>query len=211
MMTAAFIVAVALMVMTPGPDSLAIADAALRSRADGVATALGAIAGMLVFTAAACTGLGTLLIAAPGVLDALRIAGGVYLVFVGSTSLRSAARRPSGAQPSILEGAVSHGVLAPARRFRRGFLIDVTNPKTLVVFVTVIPAFAGPGADYRTLVGHCLFLVVFAAAWFLSVALFAAGIGTLGPRSTRWTTIATGGVMCSFGIAILVFDPFIDT
>lgn len=85
----------------------------------------------------------------------------------------------------------------------------MTNPKTLVVFVTVVPAFAGPDADYPTLVGHCLFLVVFAAAWFLTVALLAARIGTLGPRSERWTAIVTGGVMCGFGIAILVLDPFV--
>jgi len=208
-MTAAFAIAVAFMVMTPGPDSLAIADAALRSTAGGVATALGAVTGMLVFTVAACTGLGALLVAAPAALDALRIVGGLYLVFVGLTSLRSAVRALADAEEIAPGSLVSQRILAPARQFGRGFLVDMTNPKTLVVFVTVVPAFAGPDADYRTLVGHCLFLVVFAAAWFLAVALFATRIGTLGPRSARWTAIATGGVMCGFGIAILAFDPFI--
>ena len=208
-MTVAFVIAVAFMVMTPGPDSLAIADAALRSRTDGVVTALGAVTGMLVFTAAACTGLGALLVAAPAALDALRIVGGIYLIFVGLTSLRSVVRGPADAEDISPGSLASQRILAPARRFGRGFLVDMTNPKTLVVFVTVVPAFAGPDADYRTLVGHCLFLVVFAAAWFLTVALLAARIGTLGPRSERWTAIATGGVMCGFGIAILILDPFV--
>lgn len=208
-MTVAFVVAVAFMVMTPGPDSLAIADAALRSRTDGVVTALGAVTGMLVFTAAACTGLGALLVAAPAALDALRVVGGIYLIFVGLTSLRSVVRAPADAEDIIPGSLASQRILAPARRFGRGFLVDMTNPKTLVVFVTVVPAFAGPDADYRTLVGHCLFLVVFAAAWFLTVALLAARIGTLGPRSERWTAIVTGVVMCGFGIAILVLDPFV--
>jgi threonine/homoserine/homoserine lactone efflux protein len=208
-MTVAFVLAVAFMVMTPGPDSLTIADAAVRSRTDGVMTALGAVTGMLVFTVAACTGLGALLVAAPAALGALRIVGGIYLIFVGLTSLRSAVRAPADVEEIALGSPASQRILAPARRFGRGFLVDMTNPKTLVVFVTVVPAFAGPNADYRTLVGHCLFLVVFAAAWFLAVALFAARIGTLGPRSERWTAIATGGVMCGFGIGILVLDPFV--
>lgn len=208
-MTAAFVIAVAFMVMTPGPDSLAIADAAVRSRTDGVMIALGAVTGMLVFTVAACTGLGALLVAAPAALDALRIVGGLYLVFVGLTSLRSAVRAPADTEETAPGSPASQRILAPARRFGRGLLVDMTNPKTLVVFVTVVPAFAGPDADYPTLVGHCLFLVVFAAAWFLTVALLAARIGTLGPRSERWTAIVTGGVMCGFGTAILVLDPFV--
>lgn len=150
-MTAAFVAAVAFMVMTPGPDSLAVADAALRSRADAVATALGALTGMLVFTVAACAGLAALLVAAPAALAALRIIGGIYLIFIGLTSLRSAVRVPDSGEDEIWDSAESRrGVLAPTRRFRRGFLIDTTNPKTLVVFVTVIPAFAGPDADYGT-------------------------------------------------------------
>ncbi|MGW0021494.1 LysE family translocator [Rhodococcus sp. NPDC003382] len=209
-MAAAFVAAVAFMVMTPGPDSLAVAAAALRSRADAVATALGALTGMLVFTVAACAGLAALLVAAPAALAALRIIGGIYLIFIGLTSLRSAVRVPDSGEDEIWDSAESRrGVLAPTRRFRRGFLIDTTNPKTLVVFVTVIPAFAGPDADYRTLVGHCLFLVAFAAAWLLTVALFAAEIGRLGPRLARWIAIIMSGVMCGFGLAILVFDPFV--
>jgi len=208
-MTVAFVVAVALMVMTPGPDSLAIADAALRSRTAGIATALGATAGMIVFTVAACTGLGALLVAAPVALDALRIAGGLFLLLVGLGSLRSVVHVPDDTVHDGGKDTAEHGFSTPARRFVRGFLIDVTNPKTLVVFVAVVPAFAGPDADYRTLIGHCLFLVVFAAAWFQAVALGAAGIGDLGPRTARWSALATGGVMCGFGTAILVFDPFV--
>jgi threonine/homoserine/homoserine lactone efflux protein len=209
MMTVAFVVAVAFMVMTPGPDSLAIADAALRSRAAGVATALGAVAGLVVFTAVACTGLGALLVAAPVILDVLRVVGGIYLILVGFSALRSAVRAPDGVEGVVTGSCVPQRVSDRARRFGRGFLVDVTNPKTLVVFVAIVPAFAGPDADFGTLVGHCLFLVVFAAAWFLLVALFGAGMGSLGPRTARWAAIATGGVMCGFGLAVLVFDPFV--
>jgi threonine/homoserine/homoserine lactone efflux protein len=86
----AFLVAVALLSLAPGPDMLFIvANAVTGGRRAGVVAALGMSTGLAVHTVAAALGLGALIQAAPMVLDGVRVAGAVFLVYLAVSTWRS--------------------------------------------------------------------------------------------------------------------------
>ncbi|MEO7885550.1 MAG: LysE family transporter, partial [Polaromonas sp.] len=69
--------------VSPGPSFVQVARIAVsRSRADGLAAALGMGLGALVFAALALAGLQALLAALPGVYMALKVIGGLYLMWI---------------------------------------------------------------------------------------------------------------------------------
>src|SRR3954447_20428233 len=83
----AFAVACAVISLAPGPDMMfIIANGIARGRRAGVLAALGMSTGLAVHTIAAAAGLGALIAAAPAVLEGLRIAGAVFLVYLAVTT-----------------------------------------------------------------------------------------------------------------------------
>src|SRR3954454_5668431 len=91
---AAFLAVSALVIVTPGQDTaLTIRNTLARGRRGGGHTAAGVALGQLVWALAASAGLVALLRAWEPAFLALRIAGAVYLLYLGLTALRSAFTR----------------------------------------------------------------------------------------------------------------------
>ena len=151
--------------ISPGPDFVAITSRALSSRRDGVHVAWGVTAGCVVWAALAMFGLGVVLTQLAGLYMAVRLGGAAYLVYLGGKMLW-AARRPAptlevqAAEPQPRGGGL-----------RRGFLVNMANPKAAVffgsLFVTVLPA----GAPAWVQGGTLLLVGVVAGAWFTALAL----------------------------------------
>lgn len=92
----AFVAAVFLISIVPGPDMMfIIANAARGGRGAGLVAAAGMSTGLGVHTVAAAFGLGALIQAAPVVLDGVRIAGAVFLIYLAVSAWR-ASRQPPG-------------------------------------------------------------------------------------------------------------------
>src|SRR6185503_18291200 len=109
-------------VVSPGPSFIMIArTAAAGSRADGLAAALGMGAGGFCFGLLALAGLQGLLAAVPALYLALKVAGGLYLAYMGLRMWLSAR------QPLRLD--LQRPVRA-RRSFALGFVTQVSNPKT---------------------------------------------------------------------------------
>src|SRR5678816_4032070 len=109
-------------VVSPGPSFIMIArTAAAGSRADGLAAALGMGAGGFLFGLLALAGLQGLLAAVPALYLGLKLAGGLYLAYLG-LRLWLAARQ-----------ALQVDLQVPVRTrrsFALGFATQVSNPKT---------------------------------------------------------------------------------
>src|SRR5277367_3969019 len=89
----AILVALLLGAMIPGPSFVLVARNAISlSRGDGLATALGMGVGGIFFGGIALAGLYTLLVAVEWLYIGLKIAGGVYLLYIASKIWRGAAR-----------------------------------------------------------------------------------------------------------------------
>ena len=121
-----FVISV-LALMSPGPAVLVIVGTALgQGRARALGVAMGVMTGSLLWSAAAAFGLGAIMLAHAWAFEAVRIAGGAYLLFLAYRSARSALRRgelrPSTVMVSSLRAA-----------YLRGLAVHLTNPKPSAV------------------------------------------------------------------------------
>ena len=79
-----------LLIVIPGPDTAMVTkNAVVGGRRSGVYAALGVALGLTIWTAAAALGIAALLRASSVAFDALKIAGAIYLTWVGIQMLRS--------------------------------------------------------------------------------------------------------------------------
>lgn len=179
-----------------GPNNLL---ALTHGAQNGVAFALSASAARLaVFVpmiAASALGLGVLLSASAILFGAIKIAGALYLLWMGIKLLRT---RP--AQDGV-EG--SH--LKPTFRqaFRSEALTAVSNPKAILIFAAFFPQFVDTSAywqSYATLGAIFIALEGFAITLYASAGRFAAAFA-----STRlhWFQRVSGAGMIAFGVLLL--------
>jgi threonine/homoserine/homoserine lactone efflux protein len=133
-------IAVALVVnLTPGPAMLhCVASGAAGGRIAAVKAALGVELGVLAYVVATVTGLSALLVSAPPVYLAVQVAGACYLLYMAWGEIPRREREP---------GEDAAAQVAPvARPFVRGFLLNISNPKIALFFLTILPQLVPSGA-----------------------------------------------------------------
>ena len=131
---ALFLGAALVLAAMPGPGMFYIAGRTLASgRADGFASCVGSALGGCVHVLAGAAGVSALVMASATAFIALKAAGGLYLIYLGIQTWRSAAL-PALAQ----EGAAGPDA---SRAFRQGIIVEATNPKMAAFFLAVIPQF----------------------------------------------------------------------
>ncbi|HEX8964595.1 MAG TPA: LysE family translocator [Rhodocyclaceae bacterium] len=131
---AAFLAAAVLITLAPGPDNLMVLSIGMaRGRKPGVAFGLGCALGCLNHTLLAALGVGALIAASPLAFTALKVAGGLYLMWLGVQAIRQA--RPVGV-PRAAAPAES-----PGRLFVKGLVANAINPKVVLFFLAFLPQF----------------------------------------------------------------------
>ncbi|MEW1660213.1 LysE family translocator [Streptomyces sp. NPDC093707] len=207
-----FTVVAALLTISPGPDFAVVLRTALGSgRRAALCSALGIAAGCFVWGLAGAVGLTAMLAASRAAYDALRVAGAVYLVWLGGQALLSARRRrrAGAGETGVADGPADDAAPAvptsPWRAFRTGLLTNVLNPKVGVVYLSLLPQFIPHGAP---VVGTTLLLVGVHAAlgllWLggVTLAVHRARAVLQRPRVRRRLDQATGGVLVALGAAV---------
>ena len=138
-----FVISGLVLNVTPGPDMLYIIG---RSTAQGwragAAAALGVTGGCFVHIAAAALGISALLTASATAFTVLKVAGAIYLVYVGLSMLRPPRLAPASAP---LARATFREI------FMQGFLTNALNPKVALFFLAFLPQFIGTGAAIKPL------------------------------------------------------------
>lgn len=131
----AILVALWLGAMIPGPSFVLVARNAIGlSRSDGLATALGMGAGGIFFSGIALAGLYTLLQTVEWLCIGLKIAGGVYLIFVASKIWRDADRSIT------VDGMLSMRSDSARKAFWMGLTTQLSNPKTAIWYGSIFAA-----------------------------------------------------------------------
>src|SRR5882672_4889801 len=192
--------ALAVGAVSPGPSFVMVARTAVSSsRADGLSAALGMGAGGLVFAAAALLGLNGLLLAVPALYVVLKVAGGLYLAYLGARIWR-AARQPLAVTQSVLSASATAW-----KSFALGFTTQISNPKTAIVYASVFAAFlpASPSRAFNVAVVVLAFAIE--TAWY---ALVAVALSSERPRGAylrfkAWIDRVAGGVMVLLGLKLL--------
>ncbi|MEK9723270.1 MAG: LysE family translocator [Rhodospirillaceae bacterium] len=164
-----FLAAVAL-ALAPGPDNIfVLTQSALHGRRAGLFVTLGLCAGLLVHTAAVALGVAAVLAASPTAFLTLKLVGAGYLLYLAWMAFRAGATALDGEAPPLTSSAL----------FRRGIVMNVTNPKVAIFFLAFLPQFAdtalGPVG-----VQIIVFGALFIAATLLIFGGVAWGAGFLG-------------------------------
>ncbi|MBM2578096.1 LysE family translocator [Jannaschia sp. Os4] len=127
---------------TPGPSMLYVLSRSVgQSRAAGLASAVGLALGGVVLAVATALGLAALFAAVGWLVPVLRIAGSLYLVWLGIGLIREA---HATADADLAVHAVSSD--PPARILWQGIWVEVLNPKTVLFFALFLPPFVEAGA-----------------------------------------------------------------
>ena len=118
----------------PGPGMSYISGRTLAlGRADGFASCMGSALGGCVHVLAGAVGVSALVMASATAFTALKAAGGLYLIYLGIQTWRTAAA-PTLAQ----EDATGFNA---SRAFRQGVIVEATNPKMAAFFLAIVPQF----------------------------------------------------------------------
>ncbi|WP_028225601.1 LysE family translocator [Paraburkholderia ferrariae] len=138
-------------VASPGPSNLAILSiAAKHGRKAALAFALGVISGSMCWAVIAAVGVSAALVAWSHFLVAIKIFGGVYLLWLAFKSGRNALGTAAGAAAKAVQPEKLSSLYA------RGALLHLTNPKAILVWVSIVALSAnGAGSAHGAVIPGC--------------------------------------------------------
>jgi threonine/homoserine/homoserine lactone efflux protein len=193
--------AIAVGAASPGPSFVMVARTAVSmSRLDALCAALGMGVGGLFFAVISLLGLHGLLLAVPSLYWVLKVAGGLYLAYLG-------VRIWLGASSPLLEqlGGNNSGAKSALRSVAMGLTTQMSNPKAAIVYSSVFAAFlpASPSMAFNLLVAAMVFTIEL--GWYVFVALALSAIGPRGVylRYKSWIDRLAGGVMIALGLKLV--------
>ncbi len=197
----AFLGAAMLLTLAPGPDNLLVLSlGAARGRRAGIAFGLGCASGCLSHTLLAALGVGALIAASPPAFGALKLIGGLYLIWLGWQAWRSR---------GATEMAGAGGHESAARLFGKGCLANAINPKVVTFFLAFLPQFVDAGrtdAAAQMLQLGVIFTLQ-AAVLFGLLGYFAGAAGQLlqrRPRMGLWLDRLAGTIFVGLGLRLIV-------
>ena len=196
-----FLLAALGLLLIPGPAVIYIVTRSVaQGRRAGMASVLGIELASLGHAVAAAFGLSAVLLASSTVFSLVKYAGAAYLVYLGVRAIFSRAVEPQiekGTPPSL------------SRLFRKGFLVQILNPKTALFFYAFLPQFVDPAR------GSTVVQILFLGALFVMLAiitdsayaLVTSGVGKLMLQKAafqRAQKYVTGGIYITLGLAAAV-------
>jgi threonine/homoserine/homoserine lactone efflux protein len=199
----AFIAAVLVMQVVPGPDTILVA---VRGIGQGLALAFYTVVGMTVLSGLIqlpllAFGLGAIAHVFPALFDLIRLAGAACLVWLGLSFILRAR--------SGMNGATIAVVRSPGRAMLQGMIINLTNPNPLIFMLAFLPQFVDPARGSVT--GQLLVLgATQKVTGFGILAMVALASGRLGnwlsrdPRVALWQGRIAGTIMIALGVWLLV-------
>lgn len=136
----AFAAVVAVLIAIPGPSVIFTISRALTvGRRAALLTVTGNAVGVYTQVAAVAFGVGTLVARAAEVLAIIRWVGAAYLIYLGIQAIRHR-------QSMAVALASRVPAVSSLRAVRDGYIVGLTNPKTIVFFAITLPAFTARAA-----------------------------------------------------------------
>ncbi|MDR2820298.1 MAG: LysE family translocator [Desulfovibrio sp.] len=187
-----FFVASLLLGVAPGPDIIfVLTQSAVHGVNAGIATTFGLLTGLCAHTAAVAMGVAALIQRSALAFTVLKTAGALYLLYLAWLSFRAgylAVRAQGGSFPG-------YAVL-----YRRGIVMNITNPKISLFFLAFLPQFCDPSR------GGVALQVMSLGALFMLSTLFVFFIASfLGGRLAVWFNASPRGQVLMHRAAGVVF------
>lgn len=192
-----------LLALTPGPDNLfVLSQSALFGRRAGITITLGLCTGLIVHTGAVALGAAAIFQTSESAFTALKLAGAGYLIYLAWQSFRAAA------QQSLTGATVA---LITTAQYRRGVVMNLTNPKVSLFFLAFLPQFTSP--QYGPLAPQIMVLggvfMMSALSVFITIATLAGTVSQWWSRSQRAQIVLhriAGLVFIALAVHLIVSD-----
>jgi len=132
----AFFIASVLLAFAPGPDNIfVLTQSALQGKLSGLMVVFGLCTGLLVHTGAVAFGIAVIFQASALAFTLLKFIGGGYLLYLAWHAFRASPEKIN------MHGGQEKGV---GILYRRGIIMNLTNPKVSIFFLAFLPQFADP-------------------------------------------------------------------
>lgn len=203
-----FIIAAVLLTLLPGPDILlVITQSVMRGAKTGIIFAAGLCTGIIFHTAIVAFGLSPLITGTPGLFTAVKIAGALYLIYLGIRaflSRRTATLEISGetsGTPAVAPGKFQY--------YKRGVIMNVLNPKVILFFLALFPQFItvqpGESSALKFMILGIIFMLqgfaIFSTVAFCAGKLSSRLIGN--KKIAYYLCLTESSIFTLLGIAIL--------
>lgn len=195
-----FAVAHLLAAASPGPNFFLVSGVAARhSRRAGFMAAVGITASVALWSSAAALGLNVFLDRYPPVYSIIRFAGAAYLLWLGLSMIRAALIKSAGPNPSVRGGPI--GDMAAVKR---GFLVNIGNPKTIAYYTSIFAVLIPPETASTALFQIMLTALFVSFGWWFTVAAVFSivGVRQAFTRIGRAIDLIAGGAFVLFGLRL---------
>jgi len=189
-------------IAVPGPSVLfAVSRAIASGRRVALLTVLGNASGLFVQVLFVAFGLGVVVTSSDLACAALKLTGATYLVWLGIGAVRprhDAARVAHAGTPTTT-----------ATPWRDGFVVGVSNPKSVVFLAALLPQYVDPAAGFvpaqMVVLGglFCLIAIVSDGAWAVLAARARLWLAS-DSRRLVWTSVAGGLMMVGLGLLLVL-------
>ncbi|WP_028585652.1 LysE family translocator [Desulfogranum mediterraneum] len=168
-----FLLASLLLALAPGPDNIfVLTQSALHGRSAGIVVVLGLCTGLLFHSCAVAFGIAVIFQSSALAFSLLKFVGAAYLTYLAWQAFRTSGSTIQGQDTA----KINHWQL-----YRRGIIMNITNPKVSIFFLAFLPQFADPqqGAIW-------IQILLLAGLFVMTTVLIFGGIAVLAGTLGRW-------------------------
>lgn len=191
------------LVVIPGPSVLFVVTRGIAlGRRAALATVVGNTCGQFVHIVAISLGVGAVVARSVVIFTVMKIAGAAYLAYLGVKTIRGG----TGLRAAL---ATSAAPRSTRRLLSEGFVVGITNPKTTLFFLAVLPQFAVRAHGHVP--GQLLMLgLEFATIALISDSIYGLAAGSVrrwferSPRRIGQVSVASGVIMIALGVRLAV-------
>ena len=197
-----FLCASVALTVAPGPDNIFVVTQGItRGRRPAIVTALGMCSGISVHTTAAAFGISAVFYSSVVAFNVVKYAGAAYLLYLAYRTLRERSAITLPLADDRPDAAL----------FRRGFIMNVLNPKVAMFFLAFLPQFVTPNTGYFPLQMLLLGFLFMAQAVviFCLIGYFSGSIGSFiltKPAIAKTFDWLTAGVFASLGLRLALAE-----
>lgn len=173
-----FTLASTLLSLAPGPDNIfVLMQSALHGARAGLLVTLGLCTGLIVHTMLVAAGVAAIFLVNDAAFTLLKLTGAAYLVYLAISAWRAgASAMPGGELPRQ----------STWQLYRRGIIMNLSNPKVAIFFLAFLPQFAAPesGNIARQIMALGAIFILIALLVFGAVAVLSGHLADAFKRSS---------------------------
>jgi threonine/homoserine/homoserine lactone efflux protein len=192
--------------LTPGPDNIFVmTQSALFGRKAGIFITLGLCTGLIFHTSAVALGVAALIQTSAIAFTLLKIAGALYLSYLAWQAFTATAAKLDSTQSNSL---------TVQQLYRRGIIMNITNPKVTIFFLAFLPQFVTTSNNItlQIIILGGVFMLI-AMIIFSLIAILAGHVGILlkqSPQAQIWLNRVAGTVFIGLAINLLLTTKLIN-